>query len=39
LSGNDNLKYEVFAELTRIPVARMPHLTGSGVTDSTGRVL
>ena len=33
LSGTSNLKFEVFVELTRIPVGRMPHLTGSGVTD------
>ena len=39
LSGTNNLKYEVIAELTRIPTGRMPHLTGSGLTDSTGRVL
>ena len=32
LSTVNDLKYEVFAELTRIPVGRMPVLTGSGVT-------
>ena len=38
ISGNNDLKYEVFAELTRIPVGRMPHLTGSGQTDWHGRI-
>ena len=30
--GTDNLDYQVFAELTNIPRARMFHLTGSGLT-------
>jgi hypothetical protein len=32
-SGNDNLAYEVFAQLTNIPTARMYNLTGSGITE------
>jgi hypothetical protein len=32
-SGTDNLKYQVFAELTSIPVGSMYHLTGSGITE------
>jgi hypothetical protein len=32
-SGTDNLKYQVFAELTGIPKQRMFNLTGSGITE------
>ena len=32
----DDLTYEVFAELTSIPAGSMYHLTGSGITDTTG---
>ena len=32
-SGTNNLKYQVFAELTTINTGRMYHLTGSGITD------
>ena len=34
--GTDNLDYQVFAELTNIPRARMFHLTGSGLTAQGG---
>ena len=33
LSGVNDLKYEVLAELTNIPRERMYHLTGSGITE------
>tara|TARA_Y100000817_G_C16817376_1_gene527200 strand:+ start:338 stop:802 length:465 start_codon:yes stop_codon:yes gene_type:complete len=33
-SGTNNLTYQVFAELTTIPIGSMYHLTGSGITDS-----
>ena len=33
-SGNNNLKYQVLAELTNIPIDQMYHLTGSGITQS-----
>jgi len=33
-SATDNLSYTVSAELTNIPTSRMPHLTGSGITDA-----
>ncbi len=36
LSSTDNLRYQVAAELTNIPAHRMPHLTGSGITDLGG---
>ena len=32
-SGTDDLRYQVLAELTNIPKRRMPHLTGSGITE------
>jgi hypothetical protein len=32
-SGNANLKYQVFAELTQIPASSMYHLTGSGISE------
>ena len=32
----DDITYEVFAELTSIPTGSMYHLTGSGITDTTG---
>ena len=32
-SGTDNLSYQVFAELTTIPVGSMYDLTGSGITE------
>jgi hypothetical protein len=35
-SGNANLSYQVWAELTGIPAARMYHLTGSGITGVPG---
>lgn len=31
-SGTSNLAYQVFAELTSIPIGSMYHLTGSGIT-------
>ena len=33
-SATNNLAYVVSAELTNIPTSRMPHLTGSGITDA-----
>jgi len=34
LTGDtSNLRYMVYAELTNIPTQRMPHLTGSGITE------
>jgi|3_EtaG_2_1085321.scaffolds.fasta_scaffold77522_2 hypothetical protein len=33
LSGDNDLSYEVLAELTNIPRERMYHLTGSGITE------
>ena len=32
-TGVNNLKYQVFADLTNISTSRMYHLTGSGITD------
>tara|TARA_R100001082_G_scaffold69156_1_gene39205 strand:+ start:667 stop:1131 length:465 start_codon:yes stop_codon:yes gene_type:complete len=32
-TSNDNLSYQVFAELTQIPTGSMYHLTGSGISD------
>ena len=32
-SGNDNLSYQVFAELTTVDTGSMYHLTGSGITE------
>ena len=32
-SSNNNLKYQVFAELTQIPTSSMYHLTGSGISE------
>jgi len=32
-SGNDDLSYQVFAELTQIPTGSMYTLTGSGITS------
>lgn len=32
-SGTNNLKYQVFAELTTIATGSMYHLTGSGITE------
>ena len=34
--GSDTPTYEVFAELTNIPTARMYDLTGSGITTTDG---
>jgi len=31
--ATNNLKYQVFAELTNIPSSRMYHLTGSGISE------
>jgi len=33
-TGNNNLSYQVFAELTGIPTGSMYHLTGSGITEA-----
>jgi len=33
-TGTNNLKYQVFAELTSIPTGSMYHLTGSGITEA-----
>ena len=35
-SGNNNLTYQVIAELTSIPASSMYHLTGSGITTTNG---
>ena len=32
-ASENNYAYQVYAELTNIPTHRMPHLTGSGITD------
>ena len=32
-TGNANLSYQVFAELTQIPTSSMYHLTGSGISE------
>jgi len=36
LSGVDDLKYEVFAELTSIPTGSYPMLNGSGINSTDG---
>jgi hypothetical protein len=35
-TSNDNLTWELFAELTYIATGSMPHLTGSGITNEPG---
>jgi hypothetical protein len=35
-SGTNNLKYQLYAELTSIPADSMYHLTGSGITTVNG---